>query len=333
MMKAVVLACLVLTASANHARPREYYEELFYEHIQQFKLQIKDGAEFIKRVAIFASNVDMIEKHNADPSQTFKMGMNQFTHLTFDEFKEAVNLNGIKRPNLRKSTGVHNAPSDLSSLPSSIDWTTKGAVTPVKDQGQCGSCWSFATTGAMEGAYAVKYGSLPSFSEQQLVSCAPKPNEGCNGGWMDDAFDFVKANGGLASEDNYPYTSGKTTKSGTCESGHSVVPNSAVTGYVDVAPKDVNALMSAVAQQPVAVAIQANQLAFQTYKSGVLTGSCGTNLDHGVLVVGYGSENGVDFWKVKNSWGPNWGEGGYIRIERSSLDKCGILDAPSYPTY
>lgn len=336
MNRALALACLALVASASaeHLKPREYYEELFFEHIQQFNLNMKDGAEFIRRIAIFASNVDMIEKHNSDVNQTFKMGINQFTHLTFDEFKAATGLNGINRPNLRRQPGdsIHSAPADVSSLPSSVDWTAKGAVTAVKDQGQCGSCWSFSTTGAMEGAYAIKYGNLPSFSEQQLVSCAPSPNEGCNGGWMDDAFVWAKSNGGLASEADYPYVSGTSQKSESCVSGKTPVSNSAPSGYVDVQAGDVNALMSAVAQQPVAIAIQANQLAFQTYKSGILTGKCGQNLDHGVLVVGYGTENGVDYWKVKNSWGPSWGEGGYIRILRSSDDLCGVLDAASYPT-
>eukprot|EP01039_Chlorochromonas_danica_P003824 gene3824-4175_t len=334
MIRAIVLACLAISATADFSKPREYYEELFYDHIQNFKVKIENGAEFIKRVAIFAANVDYIERHNSDNSQTYQLGINQFTHLTFDEFLDAVNIGGTRPPHLRRqgSGKVHKAPSQTSSLPSSVDWVSKGAVTPVKDQGNCGSCWSFSTTGALEGAYFLKYGTLPSLSEQNLVSCAPSPNAGCNGGWMDDAFAFVKSNGGIASEANYPYTSGTSGKSGSCETNHGIVANSAPSGYVDV-DQDVNALLSAVAQQPVSIAIQANQLAFQSYKSGVLTGRCGTNLDHGVLLVGYGTDNGVDYWKVKNSWGPTWGESGYIRIERSADDKCGVLDAASYPTY
>lgn len=313
----------------------QHYENQFFGHVQKFGLTFKDGAEYVHRLQIFANNLDMINKHNADKTQTYKMGVNQFTHLTYDEFIDTVRVGGARTPNLRRSNSgrVHQAPKDTSSLPASVDWVAAGAVTPVKNQGNCGSCWSFSTTGSLEGAYYLKYGSLLSFSEQQLVSCDTGGQDaGCNGGWMDDAFTFVTKNGGLTTEDQYPYTSGTTGKSGTCTtSGYTNVAGVAPTGFTDVPAGSVSALMSAVAQQPVSIAIQANQLAFQTYSSGVLTGKCGTNLDHGVLVVGYGTLNGVDYWKVKNSWGPTWGEGGYILIERSDADLCGVLDAASYP--
>lgn len=171
-----------------------------------------------------------------------------------------------------------------------------------------------------------------SFSEQELVSC-DTTDAGCNGGWMDDAFTYVKSNGGITTESQYPYTSGTTGSSGTCsKSGYTLVANAAPSSYSDVTVNSVSALMSAVAQQPVSIAIQANQVAFQSYTSGVLTGKCGTSLDHGVLAVGYGTLNGVDYWKVKNSWGTTWGEAGYILIERSDDNLCGVLSAPSYPT-
>lgn len=298
--------------------------------MSKFSLKFKDGSEFIHRLQVFADNIDMIETHNADATQTYKMGANKFTHLTFDEFKDAVNLGGVKRPNLRRSGQVHTAPENMMALPSEIDWTTEGAVTPVKDQGSCGSCWSFSTTGSLEGAYYLKYGTLLSFSEQQLVSC-DTTDAGCNGGWMDDAFTWVKNNGGITTEAQYPYTSGNGQNSACKTSGYSVVSGSAPQSYTDVQAGSVSALMSAVAQQPVSIAIQANQIAFQSYSSGVLTGRCGTNLDHGVLVVGYGTENGVDYWKVKNSWSDSWGEDGFIKIERSDADLCGVLDAASYP--
>jgi len=334
MMKAALLALLASVAMAEHAQPREYYEKLFFDHIQNFNLNFKDGAEFIHRLEIFASNLDQIEKHNADKTQTYTLGVNQFTHLSFDEFVDTVKV-GIRAPYLRRDTAdfLHTEPSDVSTLPASVDWTTQGAVTGVKNQGNCGSCWSFSTTGALEGAYKIKYGSLPSLSEQQLVSC-DSTDSGCNGGWMDNAFTWVKKNGGITTESAYPYTSGNTGASGTCsKSGYTNDPKTAPASFTDVTPKNVNALMSAVVQQPVSIAIQANQVAFQSYKSGVLTGTCGTRLDHGVLLVGYGhdSASNLDFWKVKNSWGPTWGENGYIRIKKGSDDLCGVLDAPSYP--
>lgn len=335
-MKFIVPATLLASATALNVQPREYYEKMFFEHIQQFKLNFANGKEFIQRLQIFADNMDIIEKHNADSTQTYKLGTNQFAHLTFDEFVDAVHVGGARPPYLRRSSDapLHKAPASIEGLASTVDWVSAGAVTPVKNQGNCGSCWSFSTTGAVEGAYQIKNKNLVSFSEQELVSCDTSGQDaGCNGGWMDDAFTFAKSNGGLPTESDYPYTSGTTGKSGSCEKTHSNVAGSAPSGYVDVQTGSVNALMSAVAQQPVSIAIQANQPAFQLYKSGVLTGKCGQRLDHGVLLVGYGTDSGTDYWKVKNSWGDSWGEEGYIRIERSDADLCGVLDAASYPTY
>lgn len=334
----LVFAVFLVAAVSANLHDRGYYEQRFFDHIQQFKLKLESGRDFVQRLQIFADNSDIIEKHNADGKQTFKMGHNQFSHMTFAEFLDAVHIGGTRAPNLRRTNkygSVHPAPQSGAALADSVDWTTQGAVTDVKDQGSCGSCWSFSATGALEGAYYLKYGSLKAFSEQELVSCdTGGADAGCNGGWMDDAFDFVKSNGGLATEDDYPYTSGSSGKSGSCVStGYTNVAEVAPTSYTDVATGDVSALMSAVSQQPVSIAIQANQLAFQFYSTGVLTGKCGQNLDHGVLLVGYGTDSatGTDYWKVKNSWSSSWGEGGYIRIERSDDDLCGVLDAPSYP--
>lgn len=297
--------------------------------MQKFELKFENGKEFVKRLEIFIEMIEKIEAHNADSTQTYKMGLNQFSHLTVDEWRDAVRLS--TRPgNLRKdpAAGVHGEPVHAS--PSSVDWVAKGAVTPVKNQGQCGSCWSFSATGGMEGAYFLAGNPLTSFSEQELVSCDSSDN-GCNGGWMDAAFSWIKANGGIATEASYPYTSG-TGSTGSCKGTGNSVTKSAPKGFVDVQANSVSALMDAVAQQPVSIAIQANQAAFQSYSSGVLTSKCGQQLDHGVLAVGYGTLNGVDYWKVKNSWGPSWGDAGYILIERSSANLCGVLSSASYPT-
>jgi cathepsin L len=326
----VVLAIIAVVANAIS---KEEAEKKFYDHITKYDVAIKNGAEFVKRLGIFISNIEKIEAHNADKTQTFTMGLNKFSHLTFDEFKDAVHIGGARAPNLRKGSGkVHSAPKEGSN-PASVNWVDAGAVTPVKDQGQCGSCWSFSTTGSVEGAYYIKYKDLQSFSEQQLVSCDTGGGDmGCNGGWMDDAFTFIKKNGGITTEAAYPYTSGTTGKSGSCvTSGYTNNANAAPSSFTDVQTNSVSAMESAVAQQPVSIAIQANQPSFQSYSGGVLTGKCGQQLDHGVLAVGYGTENGVDYWLVKNSWGPSWGENGYIKIEKSSADLCGVLAAPSYP--
>jgi hypothetical protein len=208
-----------------------------------------------------------------------------------------------------------------------MDWVAEGAVTPVKNQGQCGSCWAFSTTGSVEGAYFVAIGKLVSLSEEDLVQCDHGGDQGCQGGLMDNAFKWIEQNG-LCSEGDYPYSSGGGT-AGTCKTSCSPVVT--VTGFTDVPPKDEKALLLAVAKQPVSVAIEADKSAFQLYNSGVLDStSCGTQLDHGVLIVGYGTDGGKDYWKVKNSWGATWGESGYLRMVRDK-NMCGIAQQPSYP--
>jgi len=215
-----------------------------------------------------------------------------------------------------------------TSLPTSVDWRTQGIVTPVKDQGQCGSCWSFSATGSVEGAYAQKTGKLVSLSEQQLVDCSTaQGNQGCNGGLMDYAFQYIISNNGITTEANYPYTA---TGPNACQTSLASQTAATISSFQDVPQSDENALQSAVAQQPVSVAIEADQQAFQFYSGGVLTAACGKNLDHGVLAVGYGTDNGVNYWLVKNSWGSSWGEQGYIRLVRGQ-DQCGIAESASYP--
>jgi len=281
------------------------------------------------RGQIYLANLKKIQMHNAG-NHTWTMGVNQFADLTPTEFKAYIKNSGGYRPKMTFNFRHLNL-----TAADSVDWTTRGAVTPVKNQGQCGSCWTFSTTGALEGAYFNKYGSLFSFSEQQIVSC-DYGGSGCNGGSMEQAFGFVQSNGGVCAESTYPYTSGTSGITGTCVHGCTVVPNSAPSGYSDVTPNDEDALKQALNLGPVSVAIEADKDAFQFYSGGVLTDtSCGQQLDHGVLAVGYGSENGQNFWKVKNSWGEMWGDQGYIKLGRGieSGGECGILLDPSYPHY
>jgi len=330
MYKAAVLAAIIAIANANFLHEREWYEGKFIEHIRKFGVRIQNGREFVQRLENFMRNHDKIERHNARPDVTYKLGHNQFSHLTPEEWR--AQFTGINRPNLREPAS---SVADFKDAPkaASVDWVAAGAVTPVKNQGSCGSCWSFSTTGALEGAYFIKHGNLVSFSEQQLVDC-DRLDHGCNGGWMDRAFGFIKRNGGLCTEQDYPYVSGTTQKAGTCQTTCQEVPGSRVVSWTDLAPTD-EALTGALNQQPVSVAVQADQDAFMLYAGGIVTGYCGTNLDHGVLAVGYGTENGIDYYKVKNSWGESWGEGGYIRIQRNVNQEggqCGILSAASFPT-
>jgi len=283
-------------------------------------------AEFNKRYNVFKANYDTIVSHNLKHS-TWSMAVNEYADLTWDEFKATkLGYKKITTTLPRKTVDL----SGLVTVPDEIDWTTKGAVTAVKNQGSCGSCWSFSTTGSIEGAVAIKTGKLVSLSEQQLVDCSGSfGNQGCNGGLMDDAFQYVISNKGLCAESDYPYTAAD----GTCQT--SCTPVSTISSYTDVAQNNEDALKAAVAQQPVSVAIEADQSGFQFYSGGVFNGACGTALDHGVLAVGYGvdSSSGLKYWKVKNSWGSSWGESGYIRMVRGigSSGQCGIASEPSYP--
>merc|ERR1712100_171659 len=214
-----------------------------------------------------------------------------------------------------------------AELPASIDWASQGAVTPVKNQGQCGSCWAFSTTGSLEGRTFTATGSLPVLSEQQFVDCDKASDQGCNGGLMDNAFTYAKQSDGVCTESSYPYRGvDGSCKASSCTVG---LEASAITGFKDVS-SSVSALEEAVAAGPVSVAVEADQGSWQFYNGGVLSSSCGQQLDHGVLAVGYGTESGTKYWKVKNSWGASWGEGGYLRIAQAG-NLCGIQNSASYP--
>lgn len=305
----------------------------FHQWVETFHFQFRDDSHFYDVYRKWASNDRFIEVSNSQ-NLTYTLGHNQFSGMDTHDFREY--LLSFEKP-VFETQSVQN---EITAVPKSVDWVAAGAVTPVKDQGQCGSCWSFSSTGAVEGAYFVKYGTLVSFSEQQLVDCDTLTNggrdHGCNGGLMDNAFAWIKKNGGLCSEQDYPYVSGTTKTAGACKTTCKVNGNSMVQSFVDVKPNSDDAMMSAVAQQPVSVAIEADQPAFQLYKSGVFTGACGTTLDHGVLVVGYGSDGTLDYYTVKNSWGPTWGLNGYIRLGKGEsynkgAGQCGVLMEASYP--
>ncbi|BFZ14216.1 hypothetical protein BsWGS_17255 [Bradybaena similaris] len=291
----------------------------------------KDREEEQYRFGIWAQNLNYILAHNeayARGQFSFSLGQNQFADLSNQEFKKM--MNGYKMRPGAGSPLVYSA-NDVTDLPPTVDWRDKGYVTPIKNQGSCGSCWAFSTTGSLEGQTFKKYGHLTSLSEQNLVDCSQKQgNQGCNGGLMDQAFTYIKINKGIDTEASYPYEG----VDGKCRfTTANVGAND--TGFVDVTSKDENALQAAVANiGPISVAIDASHITFQLYHSGVYHNIlCSqTRLDHGVLAVGYGTYEGKDFWQVKNSWGTTWGMQGYIMMSRNRDNNCGIATQASYPT-
>jgi C1A family cysteine protease len=304
----------------------------FSNFIDRFERKYDSIDEFENRFQIFRTNLRNIVIHNSDHAQNFTMGINQFTDLTPEEFKSQY-VSGYKP---LQSFGCETFSSSDSKTPSSVDWTKNGVVNSVRDQGQCGSCWAFATTANAESVWAISKGELLDLSEEFLVDCASGVgyfNLGCNGGQPDSAFKYM-INNGQCTETSYPYTSGVTRSAGSCQK--CISADVSFSGCYDVKQNDQVSLKAAVSQQPVVIAIEADTRYFQSYSSGILTDAiqCGTTLDHAVEIVGYGTENGIDYWKVRNSWSSTWGEQGYVRIQKSSstndIGVCGIAAQPSY---
>jgi len=290
------------------------------------KKRYSSEQEYRYRLSIYKDNLNFIESTNR-LNLCYKLAMNKFGDLTHEEFK--MQMNKYRHGDKKRSNQLHRY-NPRSDLPDDIDWRKKNVVTPVKDQGQCGSCWAFSAIGSTEGAHALATGKLVSLSEQNLVDCSSKEgNFGCNGGLMDQAFKYIIQNKGIDTEESYPY---KATD-GQCQFSNSTI-GATLTSYIDIAQGSEDSLKDAVANVgPISVAIDASQKSFQFYSSGVYYDEkCSSSqLDHGVLVVGYGKEVDKDYWMVKNSWGTMWGMQGYIMMARNRNNTCGISTASSYP--
>lgn len=336
-MKLLLVFCTFL--AAGHAIS---FFDLVLEEWNTFKIQhskkYASNTEEKFRMKIFMENKNKIAKHNArfiKGEVSYKLGLNKYGDMLHHEFASVVN--GFNRTHNNKlgatlaikgSTFI--SPANVEA-PHDVDWREQGAVTAIKDQGHCGSCWSFSATGSLEGQHFRKTGVLVSLSEQNLVDCSTKyGNQGCNGGLMDQAFQYVKDNGGIDTENSYPYEA----ENDNCR--YNAQDSGATdSGFVDVPSGNEHKLKEAVATVgPVSVAIDASHESFQFYAEGVyFEPQCDSEqLDHGVLVVGYGtSSDDQDYWIVKNSWGTSWGQEGYIEMARNRENHCGIATQASYP--
>lgn len=327
----IILASLFIVSNASLER--------FHEWADKHKIEVpEEDSAFLHLFTNWKENDKIIESVNAQ-NLSYTLGHNAFSGMNSKEFADLMHFrtnNEIYTPSLRGSFV-----SDLSA-PSSVDWRNQGVVSPVQDQGQAGTCYSFSTTAAVETALAIKSGVLTKMSEQQIVDCSTfkngGPNMGVNGGQIAPTFKWVGGNGGLCKESDYPYVSGTTKTTGTCQKTCSEVSGSKVSGVVNVKSNSDADMMSAIAQTMVSVAIEADQSVFQLYHSGVFTGSCGTNLDHAVALVGYTS----DYYILRNSWGVSWGQNGYMYIGKGNdpatgkpynngAGQCGLLMEGSYP--
>jgi hypothetical protein len=313
--------------------------QAFDKWCQQYGRLYDTPAERNYRMAIFAVNyAKLLLKQAEAVGKPYTVGPHRFMDLTMPEFR-------IKHTGFRARRAQRNVQyiNNVGANPDTVDWRDASknpgnlvAVNPIKDQAMCGSCWAFSAIAATEAAYAIAGNTLTSFSEQQLVDCSTAyGNHGCNGGWMDYAFEYIQGtqstgnDGGIETEASYPYA-------GVDQSCQASTSNFVATigGYTDVPKNSMQQLENYVAQTVVSVAIDAEDI--MSYQSGVYTGYCGTQLDHGVAAVGYGTDGSQEYWLVRNSWGTSWGEDGYFRLDKSSAagtsGKCGIYLAPSIPT-
>eukprot|EP00118_Oscarella_pearsei_P006144 m.27935 g.27935 ORF g.27935 m.27935 type:complete len:342 (+) comp30477_c0_seq1:26-1051(+) len=303
----------------------------FLDWMKQFEKHYESGEELLHRQRIFEKNVIEIKEHNAnvDGTNTYLKGLNAFSDMDFEEFKEKYLMTSPQH-----CSATRHQKTDVSAAgnrPKFVDWRKKGVVTPVKNQGNCGSCWTFSTTGAVESHHAIATGNLESLSEQQLVDCAVHfDNHGCEGGLPSQAFEYIHYNGGIELESEYPYSA----EDHACRFNSSKVAATVKSSF-NITEGDEQEIAKSVAfKGPVSIAFDV-VAGFQSYKEGVYKSekcSNGTqSVNHAVLVVGYGTtSDGVDYWIVKNSWGTKFGMNGYFWIERG-VNMCGLAVCASYP--
>ncbi|KAL6572109.1 Cysteine protease xcp2 [Orobanche minor] len=299
---------------------------LFESWTQKHGKKYESVKEKLHRFEIFKDNLKHIDERIKVVSN-YWLGLNEFADMSHDEFKKMYL--GFKPDHfIERNDQSHKEFKymNVEDLPESVDWRTRGAVSPVKNQGPCGDCWAFSAVAAVEGINQIVKKKLIALSEQELVDCDTSFNKGCDGGLMNYAFTYIVVNGGLRKEEEYPYKA----KNGTCKGNEDNSELVTISGFDSIPAYDEQSLLKAVAHQPISVAIEASGKDFQFYEGGVFDGECGTDLDHGVTAVGYE----LDYITVKNSWGVNWGEEGYIRMKAKTgkpAGTCGINMMASFP--
>jgi len=326
---ALVGFALAVSPPQNNGKLRKVFNNWKAEHGRIYETAEEEELRF----ATWLKNLNLIREHNKKTDVTYKMGLNAYSDLSSEEFRKR--MNGLKVTpevisNWNTSRTLFTATEGFTN-PTSVDWRTEGVVTGVKNQGQCGGCWSFSATGSIEGQWALAGNTLTGLSEQNLLDCSTNGgNDGCNGGLMTDAFTYVINNDGIDTEASYPYQA-----EGPLRCRYEADDKGAtISSFKNIPSGSEAALESAAATiGPISVAIDASLNSFQNYRSGIYyEARCSSsNLDHGVLVVGYGTENGQDYWIVKNSWGTTWGIQGYIWMAKDENNNCGIATMASYP--
>jgi len=326
----VLVASFFLLLAAVEASPYAAFASWMRRHEKSYSTE-----EFRTRFHVWTANSRFIDEHNKKENITYTLGMNEFGDLAHEEFSrlyKGFKFNYEERMAQRRARNQTREERvvDVRALPSSWDWRSHGAVTAIKNQGQCGGCWSFSATGAMEGVHKISTDRLVGLSEQNLLDCTTSyGNDGCNGGAMQYAFEYVIRNGGIDTESSYPYQC-----SGPLKCRYTAAHRGAtIASYSEVPSGSESDLQAAVHSRPVSVGIDASLSSFQFYKSGVYyEPSCSAkDIDHGVLAIGWGVSGRSDYWLVKNSWGTSWGIDGYVWMARNRDNNCGIASDASYP--
>ncbi|TMW51171.1 hypothetical protein DOY81_003787 [Sarcophaga bullata] len=332
-MKLLIVYIVLAFCGLAYASALKDIQQEWLEYLNKYGKNYRSWDENQKRFENFVNNYKLIKQHNEHFEKglvSYKMAVNPFSDMSLKEMKVSymgLNLTENDKQQFRnlKQFEALKAPT-YNNIPSTKDWRKTGCITAVKDQKSCGSCWAFASTGALEAHYCLKFKKKVIISEQNLIDCSTK-NSGCNGGSMIPSFEYIRDNKGINPEDKYPYEAVQ----GKCRYQSRYIA-ATCSGYRTIPQGNEQALSQAVASKgPIAVAIAVNSN-FMHYKGGIYDdATCSKAVNHAVLLVGYGSEKGVDYWLVKNSWGSSWGEKGYIKMRRNKQNQCAIANYGSYP--